>query len=286
MSDSTYLDQIRQLVELQKVDDEIFSVKGELENAPRDLTELERNFAAVEARRNHIKDKIDHLKEQKKRISLEIDDDYAKIKKSKNKMMQVSNDKEHQAVLREMDSMEKSNRTREEEKMAVLEELQIQTDKLNEIDVEYNELKASRDAKRASLDEVLQMARDKLARLNKQREEFSRGVPAGIFQNYEFIRKRLEHPVIVAVDEGVCSGCHIAIPPQAFIELQTGQHIQNCPNCQRLIYWSEHFEDPLHPVQKGKKLERKSGEPADKNSNGENEETGMELSEEADVMDE
>ena len=35
----------------------------------------------------------------------------------------------------------------------------------------------------------------------------------------------------------------IAIPPQSFIELQSGQKILNCPNCQRLIYWCEHFED-------------------------------------------
>ena len=58
---------------------------------------------------------------------------------------------------------------------------------------------------------------------------------------YEFIRRRLEHPVIVAVKEGICSGCHIAVPPQSFIELQRGQQILSCPNCQRLIFWCEHF---------------------------------------------
>ena len=58
---------------------------------------------------------------------------------------------------------------------------------------------------------------------------------------YEFIRSRLEHPVIVAVKDGVCSGCNIAVPPQAFIELQRGRQILSCPNCQRLIFWCEHF---------------------------------------------
>ena len=43
--------------------------------------------------------------------------------------------------------------------------------------------------------------------------------------------------------EGICSGCHIAIPPQSFIELQRGQQILSCPNCQRLIFWNEHFPD-------------------------------------------
>ena len=59
----------------------------------------------------------------------------------------------------------------------------------------------------------------------------------------EFIRRRLSHPVIVPVTAGVCSGCRIMIPPQTFIELQGGHKIINCPNCQRLIYWVEHFNE-------------------------------------------
>ena len=43
MSTAVYLDQIRQLVELQKVDDAIFAVRQELESAPRQLDELRPN---------------------------------------------------------------------------------------------------------------------------------------------------------------------------------------------------------------------------------------------------
>ena len=134
MSNAVYLDQIKQLVELQKVDDAIFTVKQELESAPRDLEELEQRFEAVDAQRNRVLDKLTHLQEQQKRLSLEIDDDSAKIKKSKNKLMQVGNTREYHAMMREMDSMEKVNRSREEEKMTLMEELQLQTDTLAEID--------------------------------------------------------------------------------------------------------------------------------------------------------
>ena len=69
-------------------------------------------------------------------------------------------------------------------------------------------------------------------------------IPAPVLGRYEFIRNRLRHPVIVPVEEGICSGCHIAIPPQVFIDLQRGNHIMSCPNCQRLMYWGNHFQDP------------------------------------------
>ncbi len=43
MSTAVYLDQIRQLVELQKVDDAIFAVRQELESAPASWTSCRPN---------------------------------------------------------------------------------------------------------------------------------------------------------------------------------------------------------------------------------------------------
>ena len=151
MSSAVYLDQIKQLVELQKVDDAIFAVKQELESAPRELEDLEQRFEAAEAQRNRVLDKLAHLQEQQKRLSLEIDDDSARIKKSKNKLMQVGNTREYHAMMREMDSMEKINRSREEEKMTLMEELQLQNDTLAEIDRDYSALKAELEVKREGL---------------------------------------------------------------------------------------------------------------------------------------
>ncbi|WP_165174660.1 C4-type zinc ribbon domain-containing protein [Desulfovibrio sp. ZJ369] len=244
MSSALYFDQIKQLVELQKVDDAIFAVRQELESAPRDLEELEQRFEAADAQRNRVLDKLAHLQEQQKRLSLEIDDDSARIKKSKNKLMQVGNTREYHAMMREMDSMEKVNRSREEEKMTLLEELQLQNDALAKIDRDYSALKAELEVKRDGLEEKLRKAKDNLEELNEKRSQVSKLIPQPVFMRYEFIRVRLEHPVIVAVKDGVCSGCNIAVPPQSFIELQRGQQILSCPNCQRLIFWCEHFSMP------------------------------------------
>ena len=113
---SVYLQQIKQLVELQKVDDVIYSVRKELQEAPQELKALEERFAEIEGNRARIVEKLDHLQDQQQRRSSEIDDDSARLKKSKSKLMQVENTREYHAMMREMDSMEKINRSREEEK--------------------------------------------------------------------------------------------------------------------------------------------------------------------------
>ena len=238
---SLNLNQIAQLVALQRVDDEIFAIEHDVEKAPREVEALRNDFAAVRAERSHLEDKMAHLREQAKNIDFDIDSDLARISKGKDKLMQVGNAKEYHAMMREMDSLEKTNRTREEEKITLAEELERQNAAMASVAERYGVMETGLKEKEESLDARLGEADKKLKTLGKERSAASKDIPAPVLSRYEFIRQRLAHPVIVPVTGGVCSGCNIAIPPQGYIELQRGTQILSCPNCQRLIFWNEHF---------------------------------------------
>ncbi|MBA4359030.1 MAG: hypothetical protein C0405_15045, partial [Desulfovibrio sp.] len=212
----------------------------EVRQAPLELSELEARLASFKERQGQVQERLDILKGQQKRLEVEIEDDGHKIKKSKNKLMAVGNSKEYHAMMREMDSMEKLNRLREEERIAVMEELERQEAAMAEVAGEMDGLMEGYDVKKATLDERIAKAQARLDSLTKRRNKAGKVVPPPILGRYEFIRSRIEHPVIVSVSEGICGGCHIRIPPQSFNELQKGKQILGCPNCQRIIYWVEH----------------------------------------------
>lgn len=238
---SHYLKQIELLISLQKVDDEIHCIRTELEAAPQELQSLKERFVDVERRLSHQRDKMAHLKDQEKRLGVEIEDDSARLKKSKGKLMSAGNAKEYHAMVREMDTLERMNRNREEEKSALSDELERQTSLLAEVEAEHLALERELKSCDESLQERMAKAQADLDSLMLRRNEAGRQVPAPVFSRYEFIRERLRHPVIVPVYDGVCSGCNISIPPQNYIELQRASQILSCPNCQRLMFWSEHF---------------------------------------------
>ncbi|MDR3641733.1 MAG: C4-type zinc ribbon domain-containing protein [Humidesulfovibrio sp.] len=235
-----YQKQIEQLVVLQTVDDEIMVLEAEVREAPLELTALESKVNQLRERQSQVQERIDILKGQQKRLEGEIEDDGHKIKKSKNKLMAVGNSKEYHAMMREMDSMEKLNRLREEERIAVMEEFERQNAAMQEVVTEIEGLMEGYDAKKATLDERIGKAHGRLDALGKRRSKAGKVVPPPILGRYEFIRSRIDHPVIVPVSEGICGGCHIRIPPQAYNELQKGKQILGCPNCQRIVYWVEH----------------------------------------------
>jgi len=236
-----YLKQIEQLVVLQKVDDEIVVLQDELRRAPQQIEDLEKRRQEIEHTAEIVHDKIKYLLDQQKRLETEIEGDSVRLKKSKSKMMMVGNTKEYHAMMREMDNLEKQNRGREEEKTTVADELSRQQTELKDIEERTTGLDAELAAARQSLDERVKAAEANLSTLEARRKEAEEVVPKPILQRYEFIRSRLKNPVIVPVEAGICTGCHISIPPQSFIELQKGVQILSCPNCQRLIYWSDHI---------------------------------------------
>ncbi|MFW5488081.1 MAG: zinc ribbon domain-containing protein [Desulfovibrio sp.] len=236
-----YQKQIEQLVVLQKLDGEILVLEQEIDNAPKELKELEERYGAAQTQQEQIVEKIGILKEQQKRLGTEIEDDAVKIKKSKSKLMMASNTREYHAMMREMDNMEKLNRLREEENVTLTEEIARQEDMLTQMDSNGSSLEDELKEHRASLDVRIGKAQKALNELMKNRAVSCEIIPKPILSRYEFIRSRLANPVIVPVESGICTGCHIAIPPQTYNELQRGKQIHSCPNCQRLIYWDQHL---------------------------------------------
>lgn len=240
---SMYIEQIKKLVELQEIDSEMINLENRLVEAPKYMEQLQNRHDKMKAAKDDLEDSVNTLRKQKKKLESDAEEDSNKIKKSKNKLMMVENSKEYHAMLREMDSMEKTNRMREEELSLLVEDLQNQESRLEDMNKELESLKEELAQQKESFSHEEKEIKDRIEVLKSQREQACSRVPKPILSRYNFIRERLHNPVIVSVSNGVCKGCNISIPPQAFIELQKGEQILSCPNCQRLIFWEDHFSN-------------------------------------------
>ncbi len=240
---SLYLKQIEQLIVLQKVDDEMIQLEKTLQEAPEKVNSIQEKLDQQKKQQAELNEKIALLQEQDHKLHREIEDDNDKIKKSKNKLMMVENSREYHAIMREMDNLEKTNRMREEEKIALGEDLATQNSLLETINNEISKLEKELETTKQNLEEQLNIANNRLEELKAERKKAKQDIPKPILSRYEFIRSRLNNPVIVPVENGVCTGCYISIPPQVYIELQKGEQILSCPNCQRLIFWQNHFDE-------------------------------------------
>lgn len=238
---SLYMEQIEQLVVLQRVDSEILSLEKALQAAPDQLEELNKRLQYLREQENIIQEKMGIILEQKHKLEAEIDSDDQLIKKNKNKLLQVENTKEYHAIMRDMDTLEKTNRQRKEELDTILADIRDLEDRKAALASDIQNVRARIEEQQAQLDAKLQEKRERMGTLLREKERATKAIPQPILERYNFIRQRLESPVIVPVREGICQGCFIAIPPQNYIDLQKGEQILSCPNCQRIMYWDKHF---------------------------------------------
>ena len=154
-------------------------------------------------------------------------------------MLEVKNNKEYQAMLKEIDTAESTRSDVETEIIAILEEL----DKLSVLVKKDEEiLKESRiqyEQEKKTIEDDLNAVDTDAAGLEQKRSELQKNVPGDLIARYEKIKKRNRGLGVTSVWKAVCSGCHMNIPPQLYNELQRSDELFSCPNCNRIIYFQD-----------------------------------------------
>jgi predicted nucleic acid-binding Zn-ribbon protein len=121
----------------------------------------------------------------------------------------------------------------------MMEAIETLEEKNSENQAKQNELNEKYQTDRGLIEEELVELDKQLIEFEKQREGLCQATDPDLFNRYCFIKDHKGGQAISAVILGVCQTCHIGLPPQKFIELQKGNSLLTCPNCQRIIYWGE-----------------------------------------------
>ena len=232
-------EQINLLVRLQEKDRVLDRFRWQIREGPQRLQGLEKEVKALEENVEANKSRIKELKYTQRNYEAEIEDGLAHITKSRGRLMGIKNNKEYQALLREIEETEKGNADKEDRVLSCLEEL----DKLNkEHEAEEKGLSAMQnrlESEKAAVAKEIAHLREQLSDSEKSREKLVRTLTHELLMKYEQIKARSGGVAVALVNNATCSECHLGIPPQMYNELQRQDSLKFCPNCQRIIYWRD-----------------------------------------------
>ncbi|MCD6430428.1 MAG: hypothetical protein J7L57_04320 [Deltaproteobacteria bacterium] len=212
---------------LDKIRDAQESFAPKLDNIKEDIALLEdaaqeyqQELAAKEVERRDIRDVVERLK--------------GLIAQSKEKITQISNNKEYFAVLKELEHNQKSVEKQEVELLGLIEEIDSIKEQIADNE---NELTAKHDAmakeEKAISNKTATLER-KIKAGEKGRQAKAKEIDEIFLRRYQRIRRRFNNAV-VPVENGTCRGCNVNVPPQVYIDLLKGLELMNCPNCQRIM---------------------------------------------------
>ena len=232
------------LIKLQDCDSQLVKLSAKKKILPENIEKLDKEFNLFKEGIEKNKIKYDELKSRHTENENKIKKVNEGIVKTKERMLEVKNNKEYQAMLKEIEIAESSRGEIETQIISLLDEL----DKLSVL-VKKDEdiLKQSRskyEQEKKAMEDDLNAVDTDVANWEQKRIDLQRDVPDELLVRYERIKKRNKGVGVTSVWKSVCNGCHMNIPPQLYNELQRSDDLLSCPNCNRIMY----FQDMEKPV--------------------------------------
>ncbi len=227
------------LYELQLIDsqlDELEELRGDLPLLVNELT------AQMQVLQNNIDAKAGERDEaQKKRVANdnEIADLNEKLKKYKAQLYKVRNNKEYDALTKEIDFAETRILELEEENKELENKIGTLALEINELEDEIRKLKEELQEKETELKKIIQSNEKEEAKLSRLREEVVSRIKKNDYNTYMRIRKARGGIAIAYVHRGSCSGCHNMIPPQRQLEIKQNSRLYTCEGCGRILVSAE-----------------------------------------------
>ena len=230
-------DQLGLLIELQKMESEAGKLLVREKDLPDRLKSLEEAFrafcAAVEAECGQLEDLRKRRREKDNQLRLGQET----LKRTRERLFEVKTNKEYQAMLKEIESLEAKNSRSEDEIITLLDELDRleAAAKLKDAELETHRLRF--ETEKEKLERELNALAGEVTECLRKSEALKKDIPPDVLRKYEQIKGVRKGLAVVSVWKEICEGCHMSIPPQQYNELQKSNGLITCPNCNRIIYW-------------------------------------------------
>jgi predicted nucleic acid-binding Zn-ribbon protein len=230
-------EEIEHLIELQQIDTEILGKKLLIDEIPSKISKIELSLKESQAVLDKIKHKHDNLEKSKRDKEIEIDVINEKINKLKSRIADIKTNKEYQAYLKEIESVEKERYNIEDEILIIMEKIDTTLKEIELQDVKLRTEKAKIDEFKKKLEIEMLEAEKELMSLNEKRAGIVNAIDKELYGQYMVLIESCNALAVTEAKGEICLGCNMNIPPQLFVEIKKREEIICCPQCRRILYY-------------------------------------------------
>ena len=215
-----------------KIDD-IRMIRGEL---PEEIRDNEDECEGLNARISKFTDDIKNLKLKIASENTNIDEAKASIKKYEEQQNSVRNNREYEALSKEIEFQHLQIQVAEKHKERHEAEILDKQNKISETNERLNELQEVLEHKKAELEVIVADTQKEEEELLAKAEELKAKVDDRLLAAFERIRKNAHNGLaIVKIERDACGGCFSKIPPQRQLDICLHKKIIVCEACGRIF---------------------------------------------------
>jgi predicted nucleic acid-binding Zn-ribbon protein len=229
-------EKLSSLVRLQKIDsklDEVQILKGEL---PMEVKDLEDEIEGLHARQTRVEEEINGIQEFIEQKKEGIKEAQALIKKYEKQSENVKNNREFEAINKEIEMQQLEEKLCEKHIKDATEEIGEKARQLDLAKKAVSSKEANLSGKKAELEKIINETEKEEKHYNKDAAAARSHVDERLLMSYDRIRKNYRNGLaVVPVERDSCGGCFHAIPPQKQSEIKLRKKVMVCENCGRIL---------------------------------------------------
>jgi predicted nucleic acid-binding Zn-ribbon protein len=228
--------ELEQLLILQDRQQKIRHIQTEIKTLPFERAHLESQLAATVAGVETLKQKGRQIEVERKKLELDVGTRNESIARLKTQQYQTRKNDEFQAIGHEIERYGNEIQKLEDQEL----ELMIEADKVK------SELEAADKSARATKDSISRQLTDletkskalesQQQELETERKTLAAQIDDDLLDQFERLFNSKGDAAIVAVEHGVCTGCHMKVTTATAARVKAGKEIVSCEQCGRILY--------------------------------------------------
>lgn len=237
MKEDVVQSQFLLLLELQRTDDRLRTLRDEQQNLPHKLRPYE--LACVAARQTlaQLHEEIEQAERRRRACDRELDNAQAQLAKTHHRLREVKTNKEYSAVLAEIDTGKHHIGTLEDQVLELMEMTEQQRRAYQQQEQRVQEAVQELAAQRTQMQQTYETLAQNIAAEETRRQRLVSDLDLDIYARYQRFVTQRNVLAVVQVRDGTCSGCHLKIQPQLVSEIRRQDKLLQCPHCQRMLLW-------------------------------------------------
>jgi predicted nucleic acid-binding Zn-ribbon protein len=247
----TAKEQLVRLLRIQELADGIREAKVIVDEAPGKIEEIEGHFRERNAEYVAIKERYDALNLDQKTRSGELTELEEKRKKLMDDLMQVQNQSEYAAMLKQIDSVKAQIADNEDAILKDMEEIEKLTGELQTHEEHIKEERETVEAERSRVEAEAQKANDLIKAQTAEREEVESELPPRMVKVVRQLELTRQGIFLTKAENGTCGCCFVRVRPQVFQEIKQATVVHTCSSCRRYLYHEPALRPPADATEQG-----------------------------------
>ena len=229
-------EKLRALHELQTVVSQVDAIRIERGELPLEVQDLEDEIAGIEVRIGKKEAEIKRISDAIVAKTTELKDCATLLKKYEAQQMAVRNNREFDALKKEVEYQTLNNQLYEKQLREYNENLKKEKNMLTELSSVLVERKADLDIKRVELSTIISETKEQEELLLAKIPKLEENIDDRLVNAFHRIRSNARNGLaVVSINRNACGGCFNQIPPQKQVEIRTHKKVIVCEYCGRIL---------------------------------------------------